>query len=90
MFAGQCPFANCKDILVVIMVQQGMRPERPKDELAQTRGLTNDIWEIMKACWAQDAAHRPMAHEVVTQLLNLPGLPPDNRATDDFKFPSCP
>ena len=65
-------------------VKEGKRPSRPLDEVSRIRGLNNEIWNIIEACWTQDPNARPSATEVVERLRNLPNLPADNRPLNDF------
>ena len=65
-------------------VKQGKRPSRPLHELSRVRGLNDEIWDIIVACWTQDPDARPSATEVVERLRNLPNRPADNRPLNDF------
>ena len=65
-------------------VKEGKRPSRPLDEVSRIRGLNNEIWNIIEACWTQDPNARPSATEVVERLRNLPNRPADNRPLNDI------
>src|ERR1700683_1312962 len=85
MFSDQYPFPEISsDFQVMFAVKQGRRPSRPSHELSQTRGLNDEIWHIIEACWSQDPSKRPPASEIVEDLRNLPDRLPDQRPLNDF------
>jgi hypothetical protein len=89
MFSGQFPFPDIfHDCLVVPAVKEGRRPLRPAHDLSQTRGLTDDIWHLIKTCWSQDSSERPEASQIVSHLRSLPSRPADTRMLDNFISPS--
>ena len=65
-------------------VKLGKRPSRPLREISRIRGLNDEIWDVIVACWTQDPNARPSATEVVERLRNLPNRLEDNRPPDDF------
>jgi hypothetical protein len=75
---------------VILGVVQGKRPARPLDVLSKARGLTDDVWDLIQACWSQDPAFRPTATQVVERVRALPNQPVDQRPLDGFNinFPS--
>ena len=50
-------------------VTTGLRPEWPSKKNPQ--GLTNALWEQIKACWKQEPKGRPTASDVLETLLAL-------------------
>jgi len=85
MFSDRYPFPEISgDFQVMFAVMQGRRPSRPSHELSQTRGLNDEIWHIIEACWSQDPSKRPPASEIVEDLRNLPDRLPDQRPLNDF------
>jgi hypothetical protein len=89
MFSGQFPFPDIlQDWLVVSAVKEGTRPPRPAHVLSLTRGLTDDIWHLIKTCWSQDPSKRPGASQIVDRLRGLPNRPADTRMLDNFTSPS--
>lgn len=85
MLSGQIPFHNItQEMQVLRRVLQGIRPTRPLYNISRDRGLTDDFWNLIQTCWAQDPAERPTATEVVRQLRSLPDRPQDTRSFDDL------
>lgn len=62
---------------------KGQRPARPTHDLSETRGLTDNIWEIITQCWAHDPKSRPTVTEVVVRLRRESQIE-DDRPADDF------
>jgi len=85
MFSDQYPFPDISvDFQVMFAVKQGKRPSRPSHEISRIRGLNDNIWHIIEACWTQDPSARPSATKVVEDLRNLPNRPDDRRPLNDF------
>jgi len=85
MFSDQYPFPDISgDFQVMFAVKQGRRPSRPSDQLSQTRGLNDAIWQIIQTCWMHDPSARPSATQVVENLRSLPNRPIDQRPLYDF------
>jgi hypothetical protein len=49
-------------------IKKGERPPRPQIEEAFSRGLDNDVWELLVRCWTHDPADRPDMSEVLESL----------------------
>ena len=91
MFSGEVPFfENPYNIQVILGVLQGKRPTRPSHDLSRTRGFSDEAWDLVEACWAQDPTLRPMAEQVVERLRGFPNWQDDQRPHDVFRinFPS--
>lgn len=85
MFSEQYPFPDISlDFQVMFAVKQGKRPSRPSHEMSRIRGLNDEIWHIIEACWTQDPDARPSATKVLEYLRNLPNRPLDSRPLNDF------
>jgi len=56
-----------RDSAVMLRVIQGERPARPEEAIEL--GLTDDLWELIRSAWAQDAEHRPPVEKIVDFLL---------------------
>ena len=52
-----------------LVVQRGVRPERPDDEDAPQ--LSDAVWELAERCWVKDPKVRPTASAVCDTLLHL-------------------
>jgi len=91
MFSGTFPFIHMQhDYQVMLAVQSGKRPVRPSDKRSQVRGLTDEVWHIIEACWVQQPSQRLTVSQIADQLRRLPHQPMDKRPFDDFNisFPS--
>lgn len=91
MFSGEVPFSKTpNDVQVILSVMRGKRPARPTHALSRTRGFSDELWDLIQMCWAQDPTQRPGAEDVVGRLRALPNLQNDQRPLNDFgiNFPS--
>ncbi len=68
VFTNKPPFAGLRDgaVIMAIMIED-RRPQRPS-EPATSRGLNDNIWDLMQACWKKERALRPNMTEVVKQI----------------------
>ncbi|KAI3611321.1 hypothetical protein WG66_002059 [Moniliophthora roreri] len=70
LYTGHAPFSHRRFYGGVIHdVVNGIRPARPS--LDACPGLTDDIWDVITSCWAQDAYQRPSMDAVVRRLYVL-------------------
>jgi len=91
IFSGQLPFHDItNECRVMSAVRGGKRPSRPSDNRSRIRGLDDEIWSIVQACWSQDPSRRPNTHQIVEQLRSFPTCIVDERPIDHFdpSFPS--
>jgi hypothetical protein len=64
---------------------QGKRPAQPSHSLSRARGMSDVVWLLIDACWAQDPMKRPSANDIIQRLLDgLPYLSEDGRPLDEF------
>lgn len=64
---GEGPFAEVRPSSALVRLCSGARPLRPK--LGGHFGcLTDDLWDLMVACWGQESSKRPFMSEVHTRL----------------------
>jgi hypothetical protein len=85
MFSGSYPFPDItSDFQVMFAVKRGERPFRPTHDLSRARGLNDEVWHIINACWNQEPGKRPTAGMAVEYLRNLPDRPDDYRPLNDF------
>ena len=66
MFSGQLPFKIEDDFRS--LVQSGGRPSLLSDKLSQRRGLTPEMEDLIRDCWAQDPTNRPSAERIAERL----------------------
>ena len=91
LFSGQVPFPEFQnDYAVLVSVMRGKRPDFPSHDLCRSRGLDNEVWDLMQTCWAQEPIQRPTVEQVMARLQALPHQVADQRPLDDFNinFPS--
>ncbi|KAF8606704.1 kinase-like protein [Ceratobasidium sp. AG-I] len=71
ILTGKRPFKELdKDVAVILALDKGNRPRRPKRILEQSpRGAL--FWDILQKCWAQTPEDRPAANVVDTLILSL-------------------
>lgn len=50
------PFYEYKDLVAVHHIIQGVRPRKPN--FAETRGYTEELWEVTTSCWNEDPTKR--------------------------------
>ncbi|PFH50547.1 hypothetical protein AMATHDRAFT_60805 [Amanita thiersii Skay4041] len=69
LMTHQQPYANIKRTTeVVLKIYEGKLPERPNNWNAMRRGLTDEMWELLTACWAAEPKNRPSIQEVLNRL----------------------
>ncbi|KAF9070167.1 kinase-like domain-containing protein, partial [Rhodocollybia butyracea] len=65
VYTGRVPFADIRaEILVLEQVLKGERPERPSEPNA----MTDELWNLVNACWQHDRSGRPQIGLVVDHL----------------------
>lgn len=75
MFSGEYPFPDINNFKVMLAVPQGTRPSRPSHDLCRTRGLNDEMWQLIETCWGGEPSKRPTATQVVGQLEALTDRP---------------
>lgn len=71
MFAllGKVPFHQYRREVAAIKMVQGSRPARPNDTLGL--GLTDEVWNMVCACWLKEPQSRPIISDVVKCLTSV-------------------
>ncbi|KAF5376993.1 hypothetical protein D9615_007300 [Tricholomella constricta] len=54
VYGGKKPYADMRHYSYIHAASQGIRPPRP-----DTEALTDSVWALITACWAQESRHRP-------------------------------
>ena len=63
VLTGKIPFQGRNNLVVMSMVANGKRPDRPK-------GFTDDLWGTLEWCWMYQAKLRPAVESVLECLEN--------------------
>jgi len=67
VLCGHHPYVEIQsDILVMNMVMDGTRPEKPQD--AARLGFNDELWNIVKLCWSEDRNVRPRIDGIASCL----------------------
>lgn len=71
LLTDNVPYPNRKaDVHVALDIIKGVLPARP-GEPAASRGLNDNMWRIMTACWNMVPAERPTMSQVRNALREL-------------------
>ncbi|KAG8701915.1 hypothetical protein FRC11_011819, partial [Ceratobasidium sp. 423] len=66
IFTGNVPYHEIRrDYLIIRMVDQGLHPTCPTDELEDYDKYNGWLWEILVSCWDRDPDARPSAEQIV-------------------------
>jgi hypothetical protein len=68
MFSGKVPFEDVEIHELLPRVQGGERPSLPADDLSRRRGLSPEMEDLIRDCWAQEPTKRSSADKVVERL----------------------
>lgn len=67
VLSGDVPFTrDCNEFMVMKKVLEGERPGRPQG--VEGEWFTNDLWEMLQACWSPGRKDRPTAEAVFDSL----------------------
>jgi serine/threonine protein kinase len=68
VYTGQVPFADVRNEWVIVeRVIKGERPRRPSG----ANFMTDELWNLVNACWHQDRAARPKSGLIVDRLKHI-------------------
>jgi len=68
IFTGTPPFVDTPEAVLCEVVRKGGRPPKPIERVIIQRGLDNDLWRLIKDCWAQQPTSRPAVNDIVRRL----------------------
>ncbi|KAG9001820.1 hypothetical protein FRB90_011537, partial [Tulasnella sp. 427] len=64
LFTGRRPYDHRTiDVHVIQDIEKQFRHPRPRGTV-ESRGLSDEVWNMMCQCWQQDPARRPKMHDV--------------------------
>ncbi|KAF9533346.1 hypothetical protein CPB83DRAFT_845111 [Crepidotus variabilis] len=75
LLTGQAPFEGQDDATVIQLLKDAKTPERP-GRMVTSRGLSPDMWDLMRKCWSSNPEARPSMATVKSKLLEMRGLSP--------------
>lgn len=86
VLSGEQPFSHIQgDAVVQHEVYLGKFPQRPGHDVT-ARGLSDDLWALMKRCWKKPQA-RPSMTEIREKLLSIRGLTPTAASPKRLSIP---
>ena len=74
VLSGQAPFAPNTSLVVIRMVLEDKRPERPQG--VEWKLVTDVVWGILEHCWKPQPSERPSVETVLRSLEGIPPSPP--------------
>ena len=66
VLSGRVPFYRYTNIIVIRYVINGQRPGRPQGQEGWL--FTDDVWELLEGCWAEQSSERPSIENVLQHL----------------------
>jgi serine/threonine protein kinase len=91
MFSNCVPFYETRnDYAIIIPVTAGKRPTRPAEDVCESTGLDQEMWDLINFCWEHEPAKRLTASGIVKILRSRLNGTPDRRPYHnwDMGFPS--
>jgi hypothetical protein len=66
---GHAPFHKLSQTAAMLKIINDQRPPRPNDgDAFRLQLITDALWDMVQKCWAPDAAERPTAAHIVSEL----------------------
>ena len=83
VLTGQAPFPRHANLIVMQKVLGDVRPGRPKG--AKGAWFTDDLWGMLRQCWAAQQENRPGVEAVLDCLVQVSRVwkPPTQQADED-------
>lgn len=66
VLSGCSPFKQTKDVVVMRLVLEGKRPERPNGPEGML--FTDDLWQLLTQCWKPHRNSRPSIEDILKVL----------------------
>ncbi|KZO98419.1 kinase-like protein [Calocera viscosa TUFC12733] len=84
IMTGEKPFSEEKNVFKVIgdLRIGELHATRPSNLEVAKRGLTDEVWSLLNAMWAQDPNERPTMEDVVHALKQLMSEGPERQASE--------
>ncbi|KAF9789392.1 kinase-like domain-containing protein [Thelephora terrestris] len=86
VLSGRCPFSQFRDVVVMRMVLDGIRPERPNGP--EGVWFTDDLWRLLASCWESQRERRPTIEAILEFLEHISGAwqPPAPQVDEDVEM----
>ena len=86
VLSGHSPFRQFRDVIVMRMVLEGKRPERPNGP--EQEWFTDDLWRVLTQCWESERETRPSIGDILKLLEQVAGSwkPPSLQVDEDMEM----
>ncbi|KAF8586976.1 kinase-like protein [Ramaria rubella] len=69
IYTGKVPYSGLNEPQAMLEVAKGHTPSRPIELIVFQRGLNDNVWTLINACWNPDPRKRPTMKEILPQIL---------------------
>ena len=69
VLTGKLPFLQRRKARVIHAVMLGERPAKPEN--AEEIGMTDVVWDLLRGCWGEERAARPIVTEVLKKFYEI-------------------
>ena len=66
VLTGQAPFETFRDPEIIVLVLEGKRPEKPREDGGKL--FADGVWETLELCWEEKSEKRPNARNILMGL----------------------
>ncbi|KAF9789390.1 kinase-like domain-containing protein [Thelephora terrestris] len=86
VLSGRFPFSQFRDVVVMRMVLDGIRPERPNGP--EGVWFTDDLWRLLASCWESQRERRPTIEAILEFLEHISSAwqPPAPQVDEDVEM----
>ena len=86
VLSGHSPFKQFRDVVVMRMVLEGKRPERPNGP--EGAWFTDELWRMLTSCWESQRESRPSIGDILELLGRVSGAwkPPAPQVDEDVEM----
>lgn len=84
LMTAEQPYSNiARDVAVLRELDKGKTPDRP-GRLVTSRGLSDELWLLMRKCWNKKPQSRPTIATIRSKLGDLRARPAGEITACDF------
>lgn len=86
VLSGRSPFKQFRDVIVMRLVLEGKRPERPDGP--EGGWFTDDLWQLLNLCWESRREIRPSIESILELLeqVSKTWKPPSQQMDPDVEM----